>query len=152
MQESKPKLKPAPIVLKISRLDKTMKMPAFAHADDGGFDLYAANTITIKPGERISIPTGLKMEIPSGYVGFIWDKSGLSHKHGLKTFGGVIDAGYRGEIMVGMMNLGIEPYTFEKNHKVAQISIQRRDEVKIVEVDGLGESERGEGAFGSTGK
>lgn len=139
-------------VLKIQRLDKTMKMPAYAHDDDGGFDLYAAKTITIQPGERISIPSGLKMEIPYGYVGFIWDKSGLSHKHGLKTFGGVVDAGYRGEVMIGIMNLGKEPYTFEKNHKVAQISIQRRDEIVIEEVDELTDSARGEGGFGSTGK
>lgn len=139
-------------VLKIHRLDKTMKMPAYAHDDDGGFDLYAAKTITIEPGERISIPSGLKMEIPYGYVGFIWDKSGLSHKHGLKTFGGVVDAGYRGEVMIGIMNLGTEPYTFEKNHKVAQISIQRRDEIVIEEVEELSDSVRGEGGFGSTGK
>src|SRR3989344_5413633 len=113
------------IKLKIVRLDKDMKMPAYAHDTDGAFDLYAAETVVIKPGERVSIPTGLKMEIPAGYVGFIWDKSGLSHKFGLKTFGGVIDAGYRGEILVGMMNLGAASYTFEKNHKLAQISIQR---------------------------
>ena len=152
MQESKPKLKSAPIVLKISRLDKTMKMPAFAHADDGGFDLYAAKAITIKPGERIQIPTGVRMEIPPKYTAFIWDKGSLSHKYGLKTFGGVIDAGYRGEVMVGMMNLGAEQYTFEKNHKVAQMCIQKREDVDIVEVEELSESERGEGAFGSTGK
>src|SRR4051812_34645680 len=107
------------VKLKIMRLDKSMKMPAYAHSDDGAFDLYAAKTITIKPGERVSIPSGLKMEIPYGYVGFIWDKSGLSHKFGLKTFGGVVDAGFRGEVMIGMMNLGTEPYTFEKDHKVA---------------------------------
>lgn len=140
------------IKLNIVRLDKTMKMPAFAHHDDGGFDLYAAQTTTIQPGERISIPTGLKMEIPYGYVGFIWDKSGLSHKFGLKTFGGVVDAGYRGEVMVGIMNLGTEPYTFEKNHKVAQISIQRREEVQIEEVEELSDSQRGEKGFGSSGK
>jgi dUTP pyrophosphatase len=144
-----------PVNLKIIRLDQTMPMPAYAHADDGGFDLYAAKNITINVGERISIPTGLKMEIPTGYVGFIWDKSGLSHKHGLKTFGGVVDAGYRGEVMVGMMNLGTQPYTFEKNHKVAQMTIQRREDVVIEEVQSdadFSDSTRGEGGFGSTGK
>jgi dUTP pyrophosphatase len=140
------------VKLKIVRLDKSMKMPAYAHSDDGAFDLYAAENVVIKPGERVSIRTGLKMEIPTGYVGFIWDKSGLSHKHGLKTFGGVVDAGYRGEVMVGMMNLGTEPYTFEKNHKVAQITIQKRDAVEILEVEELSDSARGEGGFGSTGK
>ncbi len=139
-------------ILKIIRLDKSMKMPAYAYQDDGAFDLYSRERITIKPGERLSIPTGLKMEIPPGYVGFIWDKSGLSHKFGLKTFGGVADAGYRGEILVGMMNLGTEPYTFEKNHKLAQMTIQLREKVDIVEVEELGESTRGEAGFGSTGK
>lgn len=140
--------------IKIVRLDPELKMPAMAHAGDAGFDMYAAKDTTIKPGERLSIPTGIKMEIPDGYVGLIWDKSGLSHKHGLKTFGGVIDAGYRGEILVGMMNLGTEPYTFEKNHKVAQMIIQRREEVDIVEAEEgeLANTSRGEGGFGSTGK
>ena len=127
-------------------------MPKYALPGDACFDLFAAETTTIAPGDRVQVKTGLKMEIPDGYVGFIWDKSGLSHKGGLKTLGGVIDSSYRGEVMVGMINLSKEPYNFEKGHKVAQMAIQKREDVSIVEVDSLSETSRGDGAFGSTGK
>ncbi len=138
--------------LKIIRIDKTMPMPKFAQPGDAAFDLLTRETITLKPGERVIIPSGLKMEIPFGYVGFIWDKSGISAKHGIKTFGGVIDAGYRGEVGITVVNFGTEPYTFEKNHKVAQMCIQKREDVEFMEVETLSESERGEGGHGSTGK
>lgn len=138
--------------LKIVRLDKTMPMPAFAHHDDAALDLYAAHTVTLKPGERVAIPTGIKMEIPAGYVGFIWDKGGLSYKHGLKVFGGVVDAGYRGEIVIAITNFGTEPYTFEKNNKVAQICIQKHEHPELIEVEELSDSVRGEGKHGSSGK
>jgi len=138
--------------LKIKRLDSSVNLPTYAHIGDAAFDLYASRDITLKPGERMSIPTGLSMEIPDGHVGLIWDKSGLSHKHGLKTFGGVIDAGYRGEILVGMMNLGTEAYTFEKNHKLAQMIIQKREKVDIIEVEKLSDTDRSDRGIGSTGK
>ncbi len=143
-----------PLTLKIVRLDKEMPMPKFAQPGDAAFDLFSVEKVTIAPGERVQVKTGLKMEIPNGYVGFIWDKSGLSHKAGLKTLGGVIDASYRGEVMVGMINLSKESYTFEKGHKVAQMVIQKREDVSIVEVEEgeLSETARGEGGFGSTGK
>ena len=83
---------------------------------------------------------------------FIWDKSGLSHNHGLKTLGGVIDSGYRGEVKVGVINLGDTPYTIEQNHKVAQMVLQKIETVVLEEVDTLSDSPRGAGAFGSTGK
>lgn len=138
--------------LKIVRLDKEMSMPKYALPGDAAFDLLASESVTFKPGERVQVKTGLKMEIPEGYVGFIWDKSGLSHKAGLKTLGGVIDSGYRGEVMVGMINLSKEPYTFKKGDKVAQMCIQKKEEVIIVEAEELSETARGEGGFGSTGK
>jgi dUTP pyrophosphatase len=141
-----------PIKLKIKKIHKDMKIPAYAHSDDGCFDLCSAENITVNPGERVTIPTGIAMEIPEGFVGFIWDKGGLSHKHGLKTFGGVIDSGYRGEVMVGIANLSNEPYSFEKNHKVAQMFIQKREEIEIEEAEEFSDSLRGENKFGSTGK
>lgn len=140
------------LTLKIVRLDKDLPMPVYAHPGDACFDLFSREQVTIQPNERVQIKTGLQMEIPDGHVGLIWDKSGLSHKAGLKTLGGVIDAGYRGEIMVGMINLSKEPYTFEKGNKVAQMIIQKREEVAIVEVDSLSDTTRGKGGFGSTGK
>ena len=138
--------------LKIKKIHPDAKIPHFAHPGDAGMDLYVPETVHLLPGERKSIPLGLAFEIPDGYVGLMWDKSGLSHKHGVKTFGGVIDAGYRGEIHAGVMNLSDTPYTFEKGHKIVQILIQSVEHPKIIEVDELSESERGTGAFGSTGK
>ncbi len=138
--------------IKIKRLEETAKLPAYASEGDAGMDLFALEPVAVGVGERVQIRTGVAMEIPLGYVGLIWDKSGLSHRHGLKTLGGVVDAGYRGEIMVGVINLGKEPIEFDAGHKVAQMLIQKVELTKIVETDTLTDTERGEGGFGSTGK
>lgn len=138
--------------LKIKRIDSTVTLPSYGHEGDAACDLFSAKEVTIAPGERVQVPVGFAAEVPPGYVMFIWDKSGLSHKHGLKTLGGVIDSGFRGEIQVGIINLGNTPYTFEKNHKVAQFVIQKIETVTIEEVAELSDSSRGEGGFGSTGK
>jgi len=138
--------------IKITKLHPDAKIPQYAHHNDAGMDLFCVETITINPGERLQIKTGIAMEIPDGYVGLVWDKSGLSHKFGLRTLGGVVDSGYRGEIMVGMYNLSTEPYVFEVGHKVAQMLIQKVEQPSIVEVEELSESVRGDKAFGSTGK
>ena len=138
--------------VKFIRLDPNLPTPHYSHFDDAGFDLYTREEVTLAPGARAMVPTGLKMEIPEGYVGLIWDKSGLAMKHGLKMLGGVDDANYRGEVHVGVINLGQEPYTFLKYHKVAQMLIQKKETAEFVEVTDLNDSERGEKAFGSSGK
>lgn len=138
--------------LKITKLHPDAKIPQYAHHNDAGMDLFCVEEVTIKPGERLQIKTGIAMEIPDGYVGLIWDKSGLSHKFGLRTLGGVVDSGYRGEILIGMYNLGTEPYVFEVGNKVAQMLIQKVEQPSIIEVESLSESVRGDKAFGSTGK
>jgi dUTP pyrophosphatase len=138
--------------LLIKKIHPAATLPAFAHATDAGLDLCTVAAVTINPGERKTIATGIALAIPDGYVGLVWDKSGLSHKGGLKTIGGVVDAGYRGEIFVGLHNLSSTPYTFEVGHKVAQILIQKVEQPELVEVDELPEADRGEKAFGSTGK
>jgi dUTP pyrophosphatase len=138
--------------LKIKKLNTEAVIPEYATSDDAAMDLFCLDTVEIKPLERVQIGTGIAMEIPAGHVGLIWDKSGLSHKSGLKVLGGVIDAGYRGEIKVGMINLSAEKYIFEKGHKVAQMIIQKKETPEIEEVTELNNSERGERAFGSTGK
>ena len=91
------------------------------------------------------------MAIPPGYVGLIWDKSGIASKHGIKTMGGAIDSGYRGEIKIIMHNLSNTSYMIEKNTKIAQMLIQKVEQKDIVEVEELDESDRGSGGFGSTG-
>lgn len=138
--------------LKIKKLRDDAKLPSYAHHGDAGFDLYIPDDLTIEPGARLSIPLGLAMEIPDGHTGLLLDKSGLSHKHGLKSFGGVIDAGYRGEFHVGIMNLSDKAYSFSKGDKIIQMLIMPVVHADIVEAGELSESQRGTGAFGSSGK
>ena len=115
-------------------------------------DFFALETITIMSGERKTVPTGIRMAIPSGYVGLIWDKSGIALKHGMTTIGGVIDAGYRGDISILLQNLSTQPHTIEKGQKVAQMLIQPVEQREIIEVSELDmNTQRGQGGFGSTG-
>lgn len=115
-------------------------------------DLFSALDVTIKKREWVGIPTGVAMEIPDGYVGLIWDKSGLSIKNGLKTLGGVVDAGYRGEVKVGIANISSDDYVVHAGEKVAQMLIQKIEHVMVEEVDTLENTARGADGFGSTGK
>ena len=137
--------------MQVLRLVASAKTPCFAHEHDAGMDLFSVETITIPVGGRAQIKTGIAVAIPEGYVGLIWDKSGLSHKSGLKTLGGVIDAGYRGEILVGMVNVSDESYIFHAGDKIAQMLIQKVEHPQIEEVSTLDDTARGEGGFGSTG-
>lgn len=140
------------LTIKVKKLKGDVVVPSYAHAGDAGMDVYAAEDIHIKKGERAKVPTGIAMEIPDGFVGLVWDKSGLSMNHGLKTLGGVIDSGYRGEVVIGIINLSNEDYTLKKGHKVAQILIQKVETPAIQEVEEISDSRRGEKGFGSTGK
>lgn len=138
--------------LKIKKLHNEAVVPKYAHFDDAGFDLFAVEDTVVKVGERVAVKTGIAMEIPTGFVGLIWDKSGLALKHGLKTMAGVVDSTYRGEVMVAVINLSQENYKIEKSHKVAQMIIQKKETVEFEEVSELEETKRGGGGFGSTGK
>lgn len=138
--------------LNVKKLHPEAKLPQFVHTTDAGLDLFTREDVTIVPGERVSVPTGIAVQIPVGYVGLIWDKSGIAQKGGLKTLGGVIDADYRGEVFVGLFNTGTEPYQFSRGQKVAQLLIQKVEHPEIIEVDELDATVRGDGAFGSTGK
>ena len=106
----------------------------------------------IKAGERVKIGVGISIEFSDEYVALVWDKSGLSSVNGLKVLGGVMDAGYRGEYIVSLVNLSNEDYVLEKGHKVAQLLIQKIERPEIQEVEQLSETSRGQGVFGSTGK
>ncbi|MEK7496213.1 MAG: dUTP diphosphatase [Patescibacteria group bacterium] len=131
---------------------KDVKTPTYANHDDAGLDLYSAENFVLKPGERRAIETGVKMEIPEGYVGLVWDKSGLAVNDGIKTMAGVVDAGYRGEIKIVLINLSNQNFEIKKGQKIAQMLIQKIEHPKIEIVEFLNESNRGEGGFGSTGK
>lgn len=140
------------IKISIKKLHPNAKIPQYAHPHDAGMDLFAIEHVIIPVGGRVLVGTGIAVEIPEGYVGLVWDKSGLSNTHGLKTLGGVIDAGYRGEIKVGLVNLGQAECAIGAGHKIAQILIQKVEHPTIALVDELTESVRGESGFGSTGK
>lgn len=138
--------------LKIKKLHPNAKIPSYAHSGDAGFDLYVPESITLQPGDRKTIPLGVAMEIPDGYVGLMFDKSSLSHRQGLKTFGNVIDSGYRGEIHAGLINQSGQTQTLEAGQKIIQMLIMPVITVNIEEAEELSESKRGDGAFGSSGK
>jgi dUTP pyrophosphatase len=140
------------LTVKIKIVKEGAIVPSYAHPGDAGMDLYASERIVAYTNRVTTVPTGIAMEIPEEHVGFIWDKSGLALKNGIKTMAGVIDSGYRGEVKVIVINLGDEDVVFEKGNKVAQMIIQRKPLVEVVKVDNLSDTERGEGGFGSTGK
>jgi len=143
--------------LAIKKLHDDAKVPFYAHATDAGLDLCyfneAGSGAIIESGARGFFTTGLSFAIPEGYVGLIWDKSGLAAKSGLQVLGGVIDAGYRGEVNVMLLNTGQERVSIAAGQKIAQILIQKVENPMISVVEELPEAgdERGEGGFGSTG-
>lgn len=140
------------IKIKIKKLYPDLKLPDYAHPGDAGLDLYSRENKELKPGEWYNFLVGFALEFPVGYVAFIKDKSGLSVKYGLHTIGGVFDWGYRGEYNVTLINLGQAVYQIKKGDKLAQLIILPCAEAEFEEVQGLPESSRGEGKFGSTGK
>jgi dUTP pyrophosphatase len=137
--------------LEIKKLEPDAKLPVRAHHDDAGLDLYANESLTLAPGMRHAVKTGIALAIPTGYVGLIWDKSGVSAKGGVKVMGGVIDASYRGEVGVILANLSQEPYVVEKGAKISQLLVQKVELPEVCEVTELDDTIRGEGGFGSTG-
>lgn len=135
----------------VKKLHPEAIVPAFAHPGDAGMDLYSVEDMVLEPGERRSVPTGIAIALPDGYVSLVWDKSGVSHKFGVKTLGGVLDSGYRGEYLIGLINLGQENFEIKKGQKIAQLLIQKVERPDITVVDELDETSRGAGGFGSTG-
>src|SRR3989344_7421314 len=121
--------------IKIKKLHKDAKMPTHGHPGDAGIDFYALEDVYFPSLGQAQVRTGIAMEIPEGYVGLIWDKSSISFKHGLKVMGGVIDASYRGEIIMSLRNLSDKDFTLEKGHKVAQMIIQKFEHCDILEVE-----------------
>jgi len=138
--------------IKIKKLREDSKIPTKGHPGDAGIDFYAIESVTFLPKSKHKIGTGVSVEIPLGFVGLVWDKSSIAFNKGLKTMGGVIDAGYRGEIFFNLFNTGDEEVVIEKGDKVAQMIIQKFEDCDIVESSDLLDSVRGEQGFGSTGR
>lgn len=138
----------------VKRLDPGLPMPTYAHEGDAGLDLYSAVDATLKPGERSVIPTGISIAIPEGYAGFVQPRSGLALTKGLSIVNspGLIDSGYRGEILVIAVNLdNSEAVEIRRGDRIAQMVVVPVAHAELVEVEQLPPSERGERGHGSSG-
>lgn len=141
------------IELPVRRLRPDAALPARAYAGDAGFDLTACERVELGPGERAPVPTGLAVAIPEGYAGFVQPRSGLAARNGLTIVNtpGLIDSGYRGELVVILLNTDREvPFVVEPGMRIAQLVVLPVPEVELVEVDELPASERGVRGFGSS--
>ena len=139
----------------IKRLDESMRLPSYAKAGDAGADLATRIDFTIQPGERMLVPTGISIALPNGYVALVHPRSGLAIKHGISMVNtpGTVDAGYRGELQVILINHDLtQPVSFKKGDRIAQLVIQKVERAQFVEVENLPGSERSADGFGSTGK
>jgi dUTP pyrophosphatase len=139
--------------IKVQSLDAALPLPAYAREDDAGLDLYAAETVTLAPGARAAVPTGVALEIPAGFAGLVLPRSGLALRHGVTLLNapGLIDAGYRGEVKALLINHGAAPVTLNRGDRIAQLVVQRVERVVLTPVPALSPSARGAGGFGSTG-
>jgi len=138
----------------VKRLDPGLPLPARAHPGDAGVDLCAAAEVTLGPGERAVVPTGVAIALPDGYAAFVHPRSGLAARHGVTIVNapGTVDAGYRGEVKVTLLNTDrAQPVRFGRGDRIAQLVIQRVAVPVFHEVESLPGSARGDGGFGSTG-
>ena len=133
-------------------IDETAKVPKKANQTDAGFDLYSVENLVIAPQSRNTVKTGVSLEMPEHLAGLIWPRSGLSVKSGIDVLAGVIDAGYRGEIMVCLYNTSKDVVEIKHGDRIAQIIFQEVPPVTMEVHDTLGSSQRGDNGFGSTGK
>jgi dUTP pyrophosphatase len=135
------------------RIDRELPVPSTAHIGDAAVDLHSRVDIAIQPGERAAVPTGVAVAIPVGYAGLVLPRSGHARRHGVGVVNGpgLIDAGYRGEISVLLINHGDEVVDFGRGDRIAQLAIVPIPAVDWIEVESLDETDRGSGGFGSTG-
>ena len=150
---NRPEADPARAVL-VHRLDPGLPLPARAHPGDAGVDLYAAEAVVLGPGERATVGTGVAVAVPEGCAGLVAPRSGLAQRHGLGVVNapGVVDAGYRGEIRVILVNHGTEAVSLARGERIAQLLVVQVGVEEMLEVEELPPSERGLGGFGSTGR
>nr|WP_221767559.1 dUTP diphosphatase [Nocardioides sp. LS1] len=142
------------LTVDVVRLDTELPLPSYAHPGDAGADLLTTVDVTLAPGERAMVPTGIALALPDGYVALVHPRSGLAARHGLSIVNtpGTIDAGYRGEVKVMLINHDPrEPIELRRGDRIAQLVIQRFERAHFVEVGELPDSARGDGGYGSTG-
>lgn len=144
----------APVDVLVVRLDPGLPLPSYALPGDAGFDICTAIDVTLGPGERVVVPTGIALALPDGYAAFVHPRSGLAARHGLTVVNapGTIDAGYRGEVKVCLLNTDSrEALTLRRGERVAQVVVQPVCRAVLHEAQSLPGSHRGEGGYGSTG-
>lgn len=138
----------------ITRLDPALPLPKYAKGGDAGADIVSRIDVTLAPGERTLVPTGIAIALPDGYVALVHPRSGLAIKHGVTMVNspGTVDAGYRGELQIILINHDrTEAVTFKRGDRIAQLVIQKVERAEFVEVENLPGSGRADGGFGSTG-
>lgn len=136
-------------------LDPDVALPSYAYDGDAGVDLVTTVTVTLEPGERVGVPTGISLALPDGYAGFVHPRSGLAARSGIGIVNapGTVDSGYRGEILVQLVNHDLhEAVTVERGDRIAQLIVQRVERVSFTPVEVLPESARGSGGHGSSGR
>lgn len=141
------------IQINFTKLDSELPSPAQAHIGDAAVDLHCRDVVTLYPGDRASVGTGIAVSIPNGYAGLVLPRSGHAKSYGVGVVNGpgLIDSGYRGEVTVLLINHGKDPVTFRRGDRIAQLAIVPVPEVEYIEVEELDETTRGDGGFGSTG-
>jgi dUTP pyrophosphatase len=144
----------APVEVMITRTGPDVPVPAYAHPGDAGADLHAAHDVTLEPGERALVATGVALAIPDGHVGLVHPRSGLAARHGISMVNapGTIDAGYRGEVLVNLVNLDPrEAFTVRRGDRIAQLVVQQVALCEFLEVDSLDDTPRGDTGHGASG-
>jgi dUTP pyrophosphatase len=152
--DDQPQRPAADLAVDVVRLDTDLPLPAYAHPGDAGADLLTTVDVSLEPGERALVPTGVAIALPEGYVALVHPRSGLAARHGLSIVNapGTIDAGYRGEIKVMLINHDRTlPIELRRGDRIAQLVIQRFERATFIEVGELPDSVRGSGGYGSTG-
>jgi dUTP pyrophosphatase len=127
-------------------------IPAYATDGSAGADLRASAEVVLEPGARAAVPTGIRLQIPAGYAGLVWPRSGLAVRHGIDTLAGVIDSDYRGEVLVVLVNHGAEPVRIAAGDRIAQVLFQKVERAAIGGAAALDPTARGDGGFGSSGR
>jgi dUTP pyrophosphatase len=141
--------------LPVRRLDPGLPLPAYAHPGDAGADLRAATEVVLPPGGRATVGTGIAIAVPDGYAAFVHPRSGLASRHGITLVNapGTVDAGYRGEVKVVLLNTDLaEPFTVRRGDRIAQLVVQPVTRAQFLDSDELPPTPRGDGGFGSTGR
>lgn len=144
----------ATVDIHLIRLDPDLPIPGYAHDGDAGADLYARTSVVLQPGDRAQVPTGVALALPAGFAGFVHPRSGLAALHGVTVLNapGTIDAGYRGEVLVVLVNTDLRaPFTVQRGDRIAQLVVQRVSAARFVVTSALSETARGGSGHGSSG-